>query len=231
VGSGVSVVGCGRRGVRPGWRDGRLCRQGVLPAWQLEGLVENYARGEAADVLPTVTERSQDNEPRDITPLRPRLPQPLHRCELKEADRVGDPCDTPQSAVTISHNPSRSPTTERAKRRLRVRRQRPHLGAALHRDQAEPWCTDSRDPNASNMLDCFGFRRPTFLDPPELAAPGLPATGSGCQPEIRPPSDRANRGRPGDRGSAGLTRTRPGRARRHLATPSRRLVSSGHLWP
>jgi phospholipase C len=45
-----------------------------------------------------------------------------------------------------------------------------------------------RDANASNLLDCFDFHgRPDFLDPPELAAPGLPATGSACQPETPPP--------------------------------------------
>jgi phospholipase C len=46
----------------------------------------------------------------------------------------------------------------------------------------------SRDANATNLLDCFDFRRrPAFLHPPELAAPGLPATGSVCQPETPPP--------------------------------------------
>ena len=45
-----------------------------------------------------------------------------------------------------------------------------------------------RDANASNLLDCFDFRRaPAFLEPPALAAPGLPATGSTCTPEIPPP--------------------------------------------
>ena len=45
-----------------------------------------------------------------------------------------------------------------------------------------------RDANASNLLDCFDFRRaPAFLEPPLLAAPGLPATGSTCTPEIPPP--------------------------------------------
>jgi phospholipase C len=46
-----------------------------------------------------------------------------------------------------------------------------------------------RDANASNLLDCLDLRtrRPAFLDPPELAATGLPATGSACQPEIPPP--------------------------------------------
>ena len=45
-----------------------------------------------------------------------------------------------------------------------------------------------RDANASNLLDCFDFRRaPAFLEPPVLAAPGLPATGSTCTPEIPPP--------------------------------------------
>jgi phospholipase C len=44
-----------------------------------------------------------------------------------------------------------------------------------------------RDANASNLLDCFDFRRPEFLEPPALAAPGLPATGSTCQPGTPPP--------------------------------------------
>ena len=34
-----------------------------------------------------------------------------------------------------------------------------------------------RDANADNLLDCFDFRRAAFLEPPTLAAPGLPATG------------------------------------------------------
>jgi phospholipase C len=50
-----------------------------------------------------------------------------------------------------------------------------------------------RDANASNLLDCLALRhRPAFFDPPDLAAPGLPATGSACQPETpRPPTTRA----------------------------------------
>ncbi len=45
-----------------------------------------------------------------------------------------------------------------------------------------------RDANASNLLDCLDLRRPpAHLDPPELAAPGLPATGSTCQPQTPPP--------------------------------------------
>jgi phospholipase C len=50
-----------------------------------------------------------------------------------------------------------------------------------------------RDANASNLLDCLDLRgRPPFLDPPELAAPGLPATGSTCQPETPPPPTTAS---------------------------------------
>ena len=45
-----------------------------------------------------------------------------------------------------------------------------------------------RDANASNLLDCLDLRsRPAFLDPPTLAAPGLPATGSRCQTTTPPP--------------------------------------------
>ncbi|MCU1427197.1 MAG: hypothetical protein JWL83_1197, partial [Actinomycetia bacterium] len=45
-----------------------------------------------------------------------------------------------------------------------------------------------RDANASNLLDCLDFtRRPAFLEPPKLARPGLPASGSTCQPDVPPP--------------------------------------------
>jgi phospholipase C len=45
-----------------------------------------------------------------------------------------------------------------------------------------------RDANADNLLDCLDFRRPpAFIEPPTLAAPGLPATGSTCQPQTPPP--------------------------------------------
>jgi phospholipase C len=49
-----------------------------------------------------------------------------------------------------------------------------------------------RDANASNLLDCFDFRRRPFLEPPALAAPGLPATGSTCQPGTPPPPTEPN---------------------------------------
>ncbi|HEY3143241.1 MAG TPA: alkaline phosphatase family protein [Acidimicrobiales bacterium] len=45
-----------------------------------------------------------------------------------------------------------------------------------------------RDANASNLLDCLDFRGPpAFLEPSQLAAPGLPATGSVCEPQTPPP--------------------------------------------
>ncbi len=45
-----------------------------------------------------------------------------------------------------------------------------------------------RDANADNLLDCLDFHRPSaFLEPPTLAAPGLPATGSTCEPQTPPP--------------------------------------------
>jgi phospholipase C len=44
-----------------------------------------------------------------------------------------------------------------------------------------------RDANADNMLDCFDFSHRSFAEPPALAAPGLPATGSRCTPSILPP--------------------------------------------
>jgi phospholipase C len=45
-----------------------------------------------------------------------------------------------------------------------------------------------RDANADNLFDCFDFGRPAFLEPPTLPAPGLPATGSACDPQPRPPT-------------------------------------------
>jgi phospholipase C len=57
-----------------------------------------------------------------------------------------------------------------------------------------------RDANASNLLDCLDLRRPpAFLDPPVLAAPGLPAAGSACQPQTPPPPTGAA---PGDQPAA-----------------------------
>ncbi|MGZ4802844.1 MAG: alkaline phosphatase family protein [Acidimicrobiia bacterium] len=44
-----------------------------------------------------------------------------------------------------------------------------------------------RDANADNLLDCFDFRHPGFIEPPTLAAPGLPTSGSSCQPQTPPP--------------------------------------------
>jgi phospholipase C len=49
-----------------------------------------------------------------------------------------------------------------------------------------------RDANASNLLDSLHLLRPpAFLEPPELTAPGLPATGSTCEPNIPPPPTHA----------------------------------------
>ena len=51
-----------------------------------------------------------------------------------------------------------------------------------------------RDANASNLLDSLDLHRhhrPAFLDPPELAAPGLPATGSSCSATPPPPTEPA----------------------------------------
>ena len=44
-----------------------------------------------------------------------------------------------------------------------------------------------RDANADNLLDSFDFAHPGFVDPPFLPDPGLPAAGSACQPQPRPP--------------------------------------------
>jgi phospholipase C len=62
-----------------------------------------------------------------------------------------------------------------------------------------------RDANASNLLDCLDLRgRPPFLDPPELAAPGLPATGSVCEPDVPPPPTSAEVGALAATGVRGL---------------------------
>jgi phospholipase C len=46
-----------------------------------------------------------------------------------------------------------------------------------------------RDANADDLLDCFDFEHPGFLDPPTLPEPGLPADGSACQPLPPPPTE------------------------------------------
>ncbi len=49
-----------------------------------------------------------------------------------------------------------------------------------------------RDANADTLLDCLDLKHPPFLEPPALARPGLPATGSRCTPEIPPPPTAAS---------------------------------------
>ena len=46
-----------------------------------------------------------------------------------------------------------------------------------------------RDANADNLLDCFDFKNPGFMTPPMLPDPGLPLTGSTCQPQPYPASN------------------------------------------
>ena len=54
-----------------------------------------------------------------------------------------------------------------------------------------------RDANATNLLDCLDFHKPpAFLEPPVLAAPGLPATGSRCDPTTPPPPTSASASAP-----------------------------------
>ena len=45
-----------------------------------------------------------------------------------------------------------------------------------------------RDANADNLLDSLDFTNRAFLEPPTLPKPGLPATGSICQPLPPPPT-------------------------------------------
>jgi hypothetical protein len=51
-----------------------------------------------------------------------------------------------------------------------------------------------RDANADNLLDTLNFHHPAFLEPPTLPKPGLPPTGSTCQP-LPPPSTSARNAR------------------------------------
>ena len=76
-----------------------------------------------------------------------------------------------------------------AQAQLRVARgARPHVGAAVHRDEVQPRRADP--PRRQRVEPARLLRLPAraaFLEPPALAAPGLPATGSSCTPEIPPP--------------------------------------------
>lgn len=44
-----------------------------------------------------------------------------------------------------------------------------------------------RDANADDLLDCFDFDAAAFREPPQLAAPGVPSTGSSCSDVPLPP--------------------------------------------
>ncbi len=46
-----------------------------------------------------------------------------------------------------------------------------------------------RDANADDLLDCLDFTNQAFIEPPILPAPGLPAGGSTCEPQPRPPTN------------------------------------------
>jgi phospholipase C len=73
-----------------------------------------------------------------------------------------------------------------------------------------------RDANADNLLDCLDFHRPAFIEPPTLAAPGLPATGSTCQPQTPPPPTSATTGTTAAKPMAMIT---PGAAEASCAVP------------
>jgi phospholipase C len=46
-----------------------------------------------------------------------------------------------------------------------------------------------RDANADDLLDCFDFDAVAFREPPTLAAPGVPSTGSTCSAVALPPTE------------------------------------------
>jgi phospholipase C len=48
-----------------------------------------------------------------------------------------------------------------------------------------------RDANANDLLDTLDFSAKPFLDPPTLADPGLPASGSDCEPGVPDPKTLA----------------------------------------
>ncbi len=49
----------------------------------------------------------------------------------------------------------------------------------------------NRDANADDLLDCFDFDAVAFREPPVLAAPGVPSTGSTCSDVPLPPQPRS----------------------------------------
>ena len=78
-----------------------------------------------------------------------------------------------------------SPWAKREPRLLR--RPRPHVDPEVHRDEVEHRRHDVRDANADNLLDCFDFHLPGFVEPPVLAAARLARRRRRVEPQPRPP--------------------------------------------
>jgi phospholipase C len=143
------------------------------PAWPSTLLVFMYdEHGGYYDHVPPPPAVAPDDIPPDVEPT-PGVPAAWDHYGLRVPGFVISPFAKRNHVSPVVHDHTSV---------LRLIETKFNLGALTRRDA-----------NASNLLVCLDFhRRPAFLEPPELAAPGLPPTGSACQPETPPPPTTAD---------------------------------------
>jgi phospholipase C len=143
------------------------------PAWPRTALIFNYdEHGGYYDHVPPPRAIPPDDIPPDVQPA-PNAPAAWNRYGIRVPAFVISPFSKRHYVSHVVHDHTSV---------LRFVETKFNLGALTRRDA-----------NASNLLDCFDFTRrtPPFLEPPTLHAPGLPATGSSCTPDIPPPPTSA----------------------------------------